>query len=145
MMAIADGLYSTAEAKVIGEFCQALGLEVKELKTLEHTLCDLDDLEEKNAAGEYVEQVHPHPDVLHPVKDWLDKMEVHDPRIARFICKMVPSQCPFERDITLFGKKVIHIPPMCKVNPLYEQLVGLRFRSLSYLADECKEDITPYI
>jgi tellurite resistance protein len=145
MMAIANGVYSAAEAKIINEFCLALGLEIEELKTLEHTLCNLEELKEIDSQREYQEQAHPHPDLLHPVKDWLDKMEVHDPRIARFICKMVPSQCPFERDITLFGKKVVHIPPMCKVNPLYEQLVGLRFRSLSYLADECKEDITPYL
>jgi hypothetical protein len=72
-------------------------------------------------------------------------MEIHDPRLARFICKMVPPQCPFERDITLFGRKIIHIPPLCKLNPLYEQLVGLRFRALSYLADECKEDVSEYI
>ena len=58
---------------------------------------------------------------------------------------MIPSQCPFERDVTLFGKKVVHIPPMCKLNPLYEQLVGLRFRALSHLADDLGEDVTPYL
>jgi hypothetical protein len=72
-------------------------------------------------------------------------MDVNDPRVARFLCKMIPSECPFERDIKLFGKKIIHIPPMCKINPLYDQMVGLRFRSLSFLADDCKEDITPYL
>ncbi|NJN23641.1 MAG: nitrogenase, partial [Acaryochloridaceae cyanobacterium RL_2_7] len=40
---------------------------------------------------------------------------------------------------------IVHIPPMCKINPLYEQLVGLRFRSLSFLADECQEDISAYL
>ena len=76
---------------------------------------------------------------------WLDGVEMHDPRLARFICKMVPPQCPFERDIVLFGHKLVHIPPLCKLNPLYEQLVGLRFRALSYLADDCQEDISEYI
>jgi hypothetical protein len=57
---------------------------------------------------------------------------------------MIPPQCPFERDVTLFGHKVVHIPPMCKLNPLYDQLVGLRFRALSYLADDCKEDVSQY-
>ncbi len=84
------------------------------------------------------------PDVLHPVRDWLDGMDIHDPRLARFLCKTIPPQCPFERDIVLFGRKVVHIPPMCKLNPLYEQLVGLRFRALSYLADDCGEDVSPY-
>lgn len=67
-----------------------------------------------------------------------------DPKVARFLCKMIPAQCPFERDVKLFGDKVVHIPPMCKLNPLYEQLVGLRFRAMSYLADDCGEDVTPY-
>ena len=79
------------------------------------------------------------------MRDWLDGLDIQDPRVARFLCKMIPSQCPFARDITLFGRKIVHIPPMCKINPLYEQLVGLRFRALSYLADECGEDISPYI
>ncbi|WP_333281761.1 MULTISPECIES: Mo-dependent nitrogenase C-terminal domain-containing protein [unclassified Microcoleus] len=42
------------------------------------------------------------------------------------------------------GHHLFHIPPMCKLNPLYEELVGLRFRSLSFLADVCGEDVTPY-
>jgi hypothetical protein len=79
------------------------------------------------------------------MEDWLDGLEIHDPRVARFLCKMIPSQCPFERDITFFGRKIVHIPPMCKMNSLYEQLVGLRFRALSYLADEYGEDISSYI
>ena len=71
-------------------------------------------------------------------------MDIDDPRVARFLCKMIPAQCPFERDVKLFGKKVVHIPPMCKLNPLYEQLVGLRFRSLCYLADDCGEDVSQF-
>ncbi|MEH1922571.1 Mo-dependent nitrogenase C-terminal domain-containing protein [Nostoc sp.] len=58
--------------------------------------------------------------------------------------KAIPAQCPFERDITLFGRKLLHIPPMCKLNPLYEEVVGLRFKALCYLADECGEDVTAY-
>ncbi len=33
---------------------------------------------------------------------------------------------------------------MYKLNPLYEQLIGLRFRALTFLADVCGEDITGY-
>jgi Mo-dependent nitrogenase C-terminus len=72
-------------------------------------------------------------------------MRVQDPQVAHFLCRLIPSQCPFERDVVLFGKKVVHIPPMCKLNPLYEQLVGLRFRALSYLADDRGEDISAYL
>jgi Mo-dependent nitrogenase C-terminus len=78
------------------------------------------------------------------VRHWLDAIEIHNPKVARFLCQIIPAQCPFERHIELFHHTVFHIPPLCKLNPLYEQLVGLRFRSLSYLADECGEDITPY-
>ena len=98
---------------------------------------------EINAAS--ITKPQPRPDLLHPVKDWLDDMNVKDARLARFICKVIPPQCPFERDINLFGRTIAHIPPLCKLNPLYEQLVGLRFRSLTYLADDCKEDISEYI
>nr|WP_250126239.1 Mo-dependent nitrogenase C-terminal domain-containing protein [Chroococcidiopsis sp. CCMEE 29] len=83
-------------------------------------------------------------DALRPVRNWLDGLEVDDPRVARFLCRMIPAQCPFERDVKLFGQKIVHIPPLCKINPLYEQLVGLRFRALSYLADECGEDVSAY-
>lgn len=80
-------------------------------------------------------------DLLNPIRQWLDGVEIHDRQLARLICKVIPAQCPFERDIILFGRKVAHIPPMCKLNPLYDQLVGLRFRSLCYLVDECGETI----
>jgi Mo-dependent nitrogenase C-terminus len=79
--------------------------------------------------------------LLKPVQTWLDKVEVHDPKLARTLCKLIPAQCPFERDVVMFGRKVGHIPPMCKINPLYDQLVGLRFRSLCYLVDVCGESI----
>jgi Mo-dependent nitrogenase C-terminus len=83
-------------------------------------------------------------DLLQPVRQWLDSIEIHNAKLAHSLCKLIPSQCPFERDITLFGRKLFHIPPMCKLNPLYEQVVFLRFRALCYLADECGEDVTAY-
>ena len=82
--------------------------------------------------------------LLQPLRQWLDKIEIHDPAIARFIANLIPAQCPFERDLTLFGRKVAHFPPLCKLNPFYEQFVGLRFRALCFLADECGEDIQSY-
>ncbi len=82
-----------------------------------------------------------HLDLLRPVRQWLDDIEIRDRQLARFLSKAIPAQCPFERDIKLFGHLVAHIPPLCKLNPLYEQLVGLRFRALCYLVDQCGEDI----
>jgi hypothetical protein len=85
-----------------------------------------------------------HNDPLQPVRQWLDSIEVHNSKLAHLLCKLIPAQCPFERDISFFGRKLLHIPPMCKLNPLYQEVVGLRFKALCYLADECGEDITAY-
>ena len=149
MVALADGVYSVTEADVLHEFCQALGLKVDALEALRVTLYKGQVIQQTDTAHELAQapgtSPHPHSDVLQPVREWLDGMEVHDPRVARFICKMIPSQCPFERDVKLFNHKIVHIPAMCKINPLYDQLVGLRFRALSYLADERGEDIRPYL
>jgi hypothetical protein len=79
-----------------------------------------------------------------PLRQWLDGIEVQTSQLAHFLAKTIPAQCPFERDINLFGRKVAHIPPLCKLNPLYDELVGLRFRALCYLVDQCGEDIQAY-
>lgn len=83
-------------------------------------------------------------DLLKPLRQWLDNLEICNPEMARKLCELIPAQCPFERDIKFFGRTILHIPPLCKLNPLYEELVGLRFRALCYLADECGEDVTQY-
>jgi tellurite resistance protein len=153
MVAIADGIYTTAEDDLLTAFGAALGTGNEVLAALRSTLVDRSD-----AAATPVRPsglTPPAPamtsgrsetiDPLQPVRQWLDGMQVQDPQVARFLCRLIPSQCPFERDIVLFGKKVVHIPPMCKLNPLYEQLVGLRFRALSYLADDRGEDVSPYL
>lgn len=83
-------------------------------------------------------------DLLYPLRQWLNHLDIHDPAIAHSICRIIPVQCPFERDINLFGRTLLHIPPLCKLNPLYEEVSSLRFRALCYLADECGEDIRCY-
>jgi hypothetical protein len=83
-------------------------------------------------------------DLLQPLRQWLDNVEVRNPKLAHRLCKLIPAQCPFERDVKLLGHTLFHIPPMCKLNPLYEEVVALRFRALCYLADECGEDIAAY-
>ncbi|MGK7890123.1 MAG: Mo-dependent nitrogenase C-terminal domain-containing protein, partial [Leptolyngbyaceae cyanobacterium] len=45
---------------------------------------------------------------------------------------------------TVWGHTLFHIPPLCKLNPVYDELVALRFRALCYLADTCGEDIQAY-
>ena len=159
MVALADGTYSSSEDEVIYKFCTALGQNVEAIEALRQTIedskCDpqgpssqiVFDANVPPVVGTPLSSRLPkphHKNVLQPVKDWLDGWEIHDPRLAHFVCKIIPPQCPFERDIILFGRKIVHIPAMCKINPLYEQLVGMRFRALCYLADECKEDISSY-
>ncbi|MEO1401530.1 MAG: Mo-dependent nitrogenase C-terminal domain-containing protein [Cyanobacteria bacterium J06635_1] len=84
-------------------------------------------------------------DILRPLRRWIENLQIKNPGTARRIAKLIPSQCPFERNVQLFGRTVAHIPPMCKLNPLYDEVVGLRFRALCYLADECGEDITALV
>lgn len=83
-------------------------------------------------------------DILQPLRQRVDSIQIRDRQLAHRLCKLIPAQCPFERDIKLFGKTLFHIPPMCKLNPLYDEVVGLRFRALCYLADECGEDVSQY-
>lgn len=160
MVALADGTYSLSEDEVVSKFCTALGHNVEAIEALRHTIedskCDdpqgpssqiVFDANVAPAAGTPLSSRLPkphHKNVLQPVKDWLDGWEIHDPKLAHFVCKIIPPQCPFERDVVLFGRKIVHIPAMCQINPLYEQLVGMRFRALCYLADECKEDVSSY-
>lgn len=148
MVALADGVYTSVEDEALQKFCTALDRQIEALEslrhTLEHILCTDGNAEATTDAAVSLKPGS-QKDVLAPMREWLDHLDMQDPKVARFLCKMIPPQCPFERDIKLFGHKIVHIPPMCKLNPLYDQLVGLRFRALSYLADDCGEDITPYI
>lgn len=81
---------------------------------------------------------------LKPLRKWLENLDIQTPNLAHRLCQLIPAQCPFERDVSILGKTLLHIPPLCKLNPFYEELVMLRFRALSYLADECGEDISAY-
>ena len=150
MVALADGTYSDVENDQIMAFAAAIAPE--SIATLRTTLTKLITAQLQPNNSQTAASLTPPPpraknkrDPLKPARQWLDQLSVEDPRLARFVCKLIPSDCPFERDVKLFGKKVVHIPPMCKINPLYEQLVGLRFRALSYLADDVGEDVTAYL
>lgn len=83
-------------------------------------------------------------DLFKPVRYWLDQTQITNRRTAHLICRIVPSHCPFERDISLFGTTV-HIPALCRINPVYDEIVSLRVRALNYLAETCGEDVTSYV
>lgn len=96
--------------------------------------------------------VPPSPSPINPLKAICQKvvrwyfstLDLENPQVAHRICQLIPAQCPFERDIVFFGHQLFHIPPMCKLNPAYDEFVELRFRALVFLADECGEDVTQY-
>jgi hypothetical protein len=97
--------------------------------------------EENTAPKRFIEiQV----DLLRPLRNWLDNIEVSDRVLAHRICQLIPTQCPFERKVQLFGRTIFYIPPLCKLNPLYNEVVALRFRAICYLADKCGEDVSCY-
>ncbi|RUT04086.1 hypothetical protein DSM106972_050000 [Dulcicalothrix desertica PCC 7102] len=79
--------------------------------------------------------------ILSSLRHWLESIDVRNRKLAYFICKLIPAQCPFEHNIIVFGKKVLYIPPMCKLNPLYDEVIHLRFKALCYLVDECGDVI----
>ncbi|MEO1068697.1 MAG: Mo-dependent nitrogenase C-terminal domain-containing protein [Cyanobacteria bacterium J06638_6] len=83
--------------------------------------------------------------LFRPLRQWVSHLRVETPRRAHKVAELIPAQCPFERNIVLWGHSIVHVPPLCKLNPLYNELVELRFRALCYLADECGEDISAYI
>jgi hypothetical protein len=88
--------------------------------------------------------IHVVRDPLFPIRNWMNGIEIKDTKTARLICQIVPSRCPFERNINIFGH-TIHIPALCQINPLYDEVVKLRLRSLTYLSETCGENVTPYI
>jgi len=81
-------------------------------------------------------------DLLQPIRQKLDAIEIRNYKLAQFLCLVIPPSCPFERNIKLFGYLMFHIPPLCKFNPLYEQLLRLRFRALRYLASSRRKPLT---
>ena len=87
------------------------------------------------------------PKILNVVKflqKKLDNLEINSEQVAHQIVKLIPSQCPFAREIYLFDRVLFRIPALCKFNPFYEQLVALRFHALCFLAEQCDEDISIY-
>ena len=73
-------------------------------------------------------------DIFFPLRQWLNRIEVSDRQFATQICNLIPASCPFERDISVFGY-TYHIPALCKINPLFEEVVYLRLRALTYLSE----------
>lgn len=81
-------------------------------------------------------------DLLQSVYQWLDGIQIHNPKSAPFLCKVIPAQCPFEHDIKHLvdamkpAKRSFHlrqIPLFYKADPDYGTRVaqGLGIKILS--------------
>lgn len=75
-----------------------------------------------------------------PARKWISGMPINNVKRAELIARLVPQACPFEQTISIFGHTIVRIPPLCKLNPTYDQLVELRYRAINYLA-EAGEDV----
>lgn len=71
--------------------------------------------------------------LINYLRQRLDALKVCDRTSARILCRLIPASCPFERDLKILGRILLHIPPLCQLNPFYEQFVSLRFRALQCL------------
>jgi len=120
VVALADGRLGVEELALLRHWSELLQVG-------QAVLADLH--EEEPASGEAGS-------TLERLRGWLDAQAPADPAVARLLVKLIPAQCPFERDVMVLGRKIVHIPPMCRINPLYEQLMALRFRCLCLLAGE---------
>ncbi|WP_255090591.1 Mo-dependent nitrogenase C-terminal domain-containing protein [Vulcanococcus limneticus] len=125
ILALADGYLSEREVELLRHWSQLLAVGEDLVGKLESDCGD---------------SPNPNHHLLDPLRHWLDAIHPHDPAVAELLVKLIPAQCPFERDVVILGRKVGHIPPMCKVNPLYDELMGLRFRCLCFLEGE---DVPP--
>lgn len=82
-------------------------------------------------------------DFFQSLRFWLNAIAFDNPEAAHLVCRLIPAQCPFARDVSFLGRILFSIPPLCKLNPLYDELVALRFRALTFLV-EAGEDVSPY-
>jgi tellurite resistance protein len=130
LVALADGHISPVEMEILRHWSRALEVGEEVLEELATSGAG----DDPAAMGIHCD-TDERPGVLDGVRRWLEGIDPDDPAVARFLVRLIPAQCPFERTVTLFGRKVVHIPPMCKINPLYEQLIALRFRCLCRLED----------
>jgi hypothetical protein len=57
------------------------------------------------------------------VKRTIDGINVESEQLSRFVVASIPAQCPFARKVSLNGKLLFEIPPLCKLNPAYDEVV----------------------
>ncbi len=83
--------------------------------------------------------------IVSHIFDTLNKKVKRSQQLAQTVVELIPSQCPFERNISILGVTTLHIPPLCKLNPFYNDLMELRYNALNALVDVFHTDVTSYI
>jgi hypothetical protein len=51
--------------------------------------------------------------LLHSVRQYLESTEIHNSKVARLFCHIIPDSCPFEREIK-FGDGSATRLPVCR-------------------------------
>ncbi|MBW4621684.1 MAG: nitrogenase [Cyanosarcina radialis HA8281-LM2] len=82
--------------------------------------------------------------IITPLCQHLESVEINNYITARIVCQIIPASCPFKREIKLFDRTIVRIPALCQLNPFYEQIIGLRCKSLEYLTNKCSKPLTKY-
>ncbi|MEL6603354.1 MAG: Mo-dependent nitrogenase C-terminal domain-containing protein [Cyanobacteria bacterium J06614_10] len=70
---------------------------------------------------------------LKPLRQWLNNFEINSVRTAKWICQLIPNTCSTGYDFRLLGLLRWRLPSLCKLNPLADELVDLRFRAADFL------------
>lgn len=53
-------------------------------------------------------------------------------KLITFFAKRLPDSCIFEMDFSFLGAR-IYIPPLCKLNPLYSQIMKKKLELKGYI------------
>ncbi|MDJ0725076.1 MAG: Mo-dependent nitrogenase C-terminal domain-containing protein [Prochloraceae cyanobacterium] len=77
----------------------------------------------------------------------IEQIAVKNETHPRFICKLIPGNCSFEkRDFILFGKRLFHLSPICQPNLLStNSSLWVGALLINYLSEDLNEAISQYI
>lgn len=83
--------------------------------------------------------------LLRPVRQWLDRGSIPNPLVARFLCKVIPVQCPsLARHQTLRSPGAAPSRFCASSIRFTSNWLPFDARALCYLVDECGADIQAF-
>jgi hypothetical protein len=74
--------------------------------------------------------------LLAALKEQINTLEVHNIQVAKWICRVIPNTCSTGYDLRFWGRTWLHLPSLCELNPLTDELVDLRFRAADFLFEQ---------